>query len=181
MAVTLWQRFEYYYYYYYRRYRCFHGGGVAIILSNEIPSLLILIHQSVELISIEILLNPKLMLVCVYIPPSYSTIYMNAVLSAIFSLPDNCDIIIVGDFNCPDINWSSLTGVTPNSVSLCFTHLQTRKQSGHCLTNLPDRIINLSTDPTRCSSMSNHLLLSFSILSDSLGSSTVCQTKLPCL
>ena len=176
----------------YRRDRCSRGGGVAIILSNEIPSRLILVHQSVELISIEILLNPKLILVCVYIPPSCSIVYMNAVLSAISSLPDDCDIIIAGDFNCPDINWSSLTGVTSNSVSLCNTLYSknliqlvttpTHKQGNILdivLTNLPDRIINLSTDPDRCSSMSDHLLLSFSILSDRLGPPKVHQTKLP--
>ena len=51
----------------YRNDRSSRGGGVAVVLSIQIPSRLIQNHQIVELISVEISLDRKVILVCVYI------------------------------------------------------------------------------------------------------------------
>ena len=175
----------------YRNDRGSRGGGVAIVLSNQIPSRLIQNHQIIELISVEISLDPKVILVCVYISPSSSDAHLGVILDAISSLPDNCDILITGDFNCPDINWSSLTGVKPFSQSLCNilydkNYLQLITTPTHnqgntldlVLSNSPNRIFNLSTDSSRCSAVSDHFLISFSVSSNHR-ESKICQAESP--
>ena len=175
----------------YRNDRGSRGGGVAIVLSNQIPSRLIQNHQIIEMISVEISLDPKVILVCVYISPSSSDAHLGVILDAISSLPDNCDILITGDFNCPDINWLSLTGVKPFSQSLCNilydknylqlvttpTHNQ-RNKLDLVLSNSPNRIFNLSTDSSRCSAVSDHFLISFSASSNHR-EPKVCQAETP--
>ena len=161
------------------------------MLSNQIPSRLIQNHQIIELISVEISLDPKVILVCVYISPSSSDAHLGVILDAISSLPDNCDILITGDFNCPDINWSSLTGVKPFSQSLCNilydkNYLQLITTPTHnqgntldlVLSNSPNRIFNLSTDSSRCSAVSDHFLISFSVSSNHR-ESKICQAESP--
>ena len=104
----------------YRRDRHSRGGGVAIIVSNQIPSRLISSHDSVKMITIELSLVPKLMLTCVYVPPSSSDRYLNDLISAISSLPVNCNSVITGDFNSPDINWASLPPL-PTNMAIYWT------------------------------------------------------------
>ena len=162
------------------------------MLSNQIPSRLIQNHQIIELISVEISLDPKVILVCVYISPSSSDAHLGVILGAISSLPDSCDILITGDFNCPDINWSSLTGVQqPFSQSLCNilydkNYLQLITTPTHnqgntldlVLSNSPNRIFNLSTDSSRCSAVFDHFLISFSVSSNHR-ESKICQAESP--
>ena len=54
-----------------------------------------------------------------YVPPSCSEEYQQEAIHYLNSLPTDCDIIALGDFNAPDIDWSTLTGSTNYSHSLC--------------------------------------------------------------
>ena len=54
---------------------------------------------------IEIFLQSEITLICTYLPPTSTDAHYNELLSSITSLSDNQDIIIVGDFNLPDVNW----------------------------------------------------------------------------
>jgi len=54
-----------------------------------------------------------------YVPPSCLEEYQQEAIHYLNSLPTDCDIIALGDFNAPDIDWSTLTGTTNYSHSLC--------------------------------------------------------------
>ena len=54
-----------------------------------------------------------------YVPPSPDTTYFCALLDCIHPVADSSDVIILGDFNCPDINWASLAASTGPSKMLC--------------------------------------------------------------
>ncbi len=80
--------------------------------------------ENVELIAVETLTNPSVILCCVYVPPND---YCTSIINSLGSLPTCKNVIILGDFNCPDINWNYLSGSTdsrPNCViSLSITIL----------------------------------------------------------
>ena len=94
-----------------------------------------------------------------YVPPNSSQSYLDDVLTYINSLPKTRDIIILGDFNSPDVDWCSLTGTTSFTQDFCdllfennFSQLVTSPTHmlGNLLdlvlTNVPNRIVNISTD-----------------------------------
>ena len=47
------------------------------------------------------------------ITPNCNDDYQQEVLRSINSLNTECDTILVGDFHCPDINWSTISATTP--------------------------------------------------------------------
>lgn len=102
-----------------RKDRNTRGDGILVAIKNNIPSILIYKHQSIEFIVVELHASPNLKIVCTYIPPNCNDEYQQEVLSSINSLNTECDTILLGDFNCPGINWSTLSATTPFSLSLC--------------------------------------------------------------
>jgi len=108
-----------------------------------------------------------------YVPPSCSEEYQQEAIHYLNSLPTDCDIIALGDFNAPDIDWSTLTGTTNYSHSLCnavynknLTQIiitPTHKQGNTLdliLTNSPSRIINLNIQ----TSPSDHYMITADLL-----------------
>jgi len=92
---------------------------------------------------------------------------------ALWNAHSDCDIIALGDFNAPDIDWSTLTGTTNYSHSLCnavynknLTQIiitPTHKQGNTLdliLTNSPSRIINLNIQ----TSPSDHYMITADLL-----------------
>ena len=102
----------------YRKDRKSRGGGVLIAVNDKIPSKLILKHPLLELLSVELSLNPKLILICLYIPPNCSDDYKREVINYLYSLPED-DLILLGDLNIPDIDWDTLNASTPFSQQVC--------------------------------------------------------------
>ena len=61
---------------------------------------------------------PKSLFVClVYIPPRSDFICYSALFDFITVSTNQSEVVLLGDFNCPDINWPSLT------ASECSLHL----------------------------------------------------------
>ena len=162
----------------YRNDRGSRGGGVLIAVSNDIPSKLTSNHSSIEMITVEISLSPKLIIVCLYIPPNCSDDYQQETLRILQSLPSDCDVILTGDLNAPDINWSTYCGNSLFSISLCnlfcsHNYIQmvttpTHRQGGTLdliITNSPHRLLNLCVDPTGQSLKSDHYLVTADIAS----------------
>ena len=55
-----------------------------------------------------------------YIPPNSSESYISALITFLTDLlSTHNDVIITGDFNFPDINWSCLTGHSRTSTLFC--------------------------------------------------------------
>ena len=105
----------------YRSDRESRGGGVMICVSTLVPSRLIESHLSIDMVTIEITTTPSLIISCVYIPPNCSDAYLMATHQSIEDLAKRYqNLIILGDFNSPDICWATLHGSSPSSRSLCI-------------------------------------------------------------
>ena len=168
----------------YRKDRVNRGGGVLVAIHNSIPSQLCHTSNSIEIISVHLNIRPKLLLICLYIPPNCTSEYQQETLHAISNIQDDVSTIILGDFNTPDINWLTLCAGSPFSRNLCNTlhHLNYLQlvntpthQAGNILdlilTNAPHRISNIvvGTDSTL---NSDHFLVTADILSHSNTNST---------
>ena len=105
----------------YRRDRGSRGGGILIGISDNIPSKLAFTSPSAEVTAVELLLHPPLLLYCVYDPPSspYSLSHNQNLFHSLSSIPHDSNCLVVGDFNAPDISWSSMTATNTSSIQLC--------------------------------------------------------------
>ena len=92
---------------------------MAIIVANSIHSNLLYSHNDLELLVVNVSAQQKFTIACMYVPPSPSEAYEFSVIEAINALPTHNDIILTGDFNCPDINWSSQSASSRLSLALC--------------------------------------------------------------
>lgn len=68
---------------------------------------------------VELEVQPRTKVCCVYVPPACSEEEFNQLLDFIQSIPDDCDQLLLGDFNAPDVNWNTLTATAIHSSSLC--------------------------------------------------------------
>lgn len=122
---------------------------------------------------VELDLSPRLVVCCIYIPPSYSDQQFDAVLDSLNALPENCDLLLAGYFNEPDIDWDSQIAPSHRSSALCDLFFNknlvqlisgSTHQMGNILdltlTNSTDRVSNIGKVPT---TMSDHHMLFFNV------------------
>ncbi len=105
----------------YKLYRCDReerGGGVLIAVSDQIPSRQLTLNANSEMVLIELALTPKLVICCSYTSPSCSDCIFDAAISNLEALPVDCDVLVAGDFNAPDIDWGSQSASSHPSVTL---------------------------------------------------------------
>ena len=146
-----------------------------ICVSNSISSRLIASHSDIDLVIVQLLTSPCVILCCVYIPPNCSSSYFCSAISILETiLTQHNHVIILGDFNLPDINWSSLTSPSPSSTILCdlifkFNLIQMVNNATHSkgnildliLTNIDYLISNILVTPTVVQT-NCYLLITFS-------------------
>lgn len=102
------------------------GGGVLIAVSEEFMSFKIPIVCSLELVCVRIRISHKDVIVCAcYRPPNAPSGFSNdfhGVLSDLHVRFPATPILILGDFNFPDISWnnSHLSPGSGSSESACF-------------------------------------------------------------
>ena len=88
----------------------------------------------------------------VYIPPSTDSISFTSLLSYLGYLFSSGELVFVmGDFNCPDIQWSTLSSTSPLSSALCdfvFAHnvYQAVEFPTHTMGNVLDLVLTNSAD-----------------------------------
>ena len=176
-------------YFIYRKDRTSRGGGVLVAIKNTISSRLVQSPLNLELSAVE-LIEINYLVFVVYLPPNIDIILLKETISFIKQYySSNRNVIIIGDFNLPDINWLSLVGSTNVSNIFCdfvfecdLSQLVTVPThcKGNCLdlvlTNSPHAINNVQVGS--CSVMkSDHLLVSFSLATQFRPSFNVHETQ----
>lgn len=96
-----------------RKDRCAQrGGGVAVLVSENITCVDVNISSEfnpLEAIAVDIFIPYKIRLVCVYRPPGGDYDYASLLAAYINIMSDvSHPICVVGDFNLPYVNWSTL-------------------------------------------------------------------------
>lgn len=160
----------------YRRDRGSRGGGVLVGVSDTVKSCLFACNDFVELIVVKVFASPIFLLCCLYIPPGCSVEYLQNVICALSLLPNDEDVIITGDFNVPDMNWSALIGESYQSTILGefifeqnlvqLIDVSTHKDGNILdlvMTNSPERVTRSSVESFPCCTESDHYLISLSV------------------
>ena len=87
----------------YRNDRGTRGGGVLLAVNLSISSKIVSCPDDIEAIVIELFTQHPIKLCLVYNPPNTGLLYLISFLSHIMQTDGN--VIILGDFNTPDIDW----------------------------------------------------------------------------
>ena len=106
----------------------------------------------------------------VYISPTVSIDYHKDLYDHLHSLCDTRKVVILGDFNAPDIDWLTFSSETAKSELLCdflFDNnlLQLIQEPTHALGNILDLVIT-NTDNTTLPTTKVHAIDHFKLQSD---------------
>ena len=172
----------------FRKDRQSRGGGVMIAIREPISAATVNIlpasaTDSLEVISVNLILHKPITLCCIYNPPcpNNSQVLKETIqyLSALLQSTAN-PTIIVGDFNLPDINWDNLMATCTSTSSSDFCDfifdnalLQINDKPTHTGGNILDLIItnsensvnNLTIHSSGHLVLSDHFTLTFSLSS----------------
>ena len=146
----------------YRKDRGSQSRGVMVAVSNHIPSKSIQVQSPCELFVVNLTLNPSTFICYAHVPPSSPTSYLENIAQALHTLPSSSThLILLGDFNIIDANWSTLHSLSPSLSSFCdhlfsFNMQQIINASTHIqgntldlvFSNQPNLFSNLTVSPT---------------------------------
>ena len=162
-----------------------------LAIHNSLPSRQLPSPPHLEVLSVELSFSSPVLISVVYIPPSSNPGYCFDLLHYLDSVAAHPRSVIVGDFNLPDISWSTLTGHSPVSNALCdlvFRHnlLQLVDFPTHSKGNILDLVFvnseNLVSNLVQASSntlCSDHCIISFNLFSTcSRNTSKVCHSPI---
>ncbi|XP_065895943.1 uncharacterized protein [Dysidea avara] len=100
----------------YRKDRDSRGGGVLLAVKDNITSSQLSSPPHVEILTVLISTSNPFIISVVYIPPNSSDTYHELLHSYLTNLVDESSpIILLGDFNLPDVNWATYSGSSPKS------------------------------------------------------------------
>ena len=74
---------------------------------------------NIEALVVQLNVVPSILVCCIYIPPTCSEQHFNDFLNFTHMLPADRDLLLVSNFNAPDINWNKKTASTIHSSSPC--------------------------------------------------------------
>ena len=145
----------------YRKDRDSRGGGVLLAVNKKFSSSLVPSPPDIEVITTRFH-NPNPFIICVtYIPPNSGEGYHHSLSNYFTELSKElCPIILIGDFNFPDIDWATLQGTSSTSNRFCellfqlnFTQLIDQPTHIHgnildlVITNTEELIHNVTVHP----------------------------------
>lgn len=154
------------------------GGGVLIATKSSIHATSFSNPDHLEIVSLLLHLHVPLALCCIYIPPTPDSSYIANLITYISEdVSSHCkDIVLLGDFNMPDIDWSTLSSSSHLSVSFCdfifdLNLSQLIDKPTHTkgnildliLTNSCHRITNINISPPKNILNSDHSIIDFSL------------------
>lgn len=106
----------------YRKDRSSRGGGVLVAVSDSIPSSACSSPVELEVVTVVLQLQQEITLCTVYVPPDAPLVYVQSLCSYLISLSNTAKaLVVVGDFNFPNIRWSSLCGSCTSTRLFCDT------------------------------------------------------------
>ena len=160
----------------FRKDRPSRGGGVLIAVNNNISCQRLNSPKDLEIICIKSNLKDQITVCVTYVPPNSTTTYCDNLFSFLYNLlNDSGKLIVLGDFNFPDIDWDTLSGHSPVSNQFCDLMFRTglsqlinvpTHNHGNILdlllTNLDDYINHLQIYPDPLL-QSDHYIMTFSI------------------
>ena len=160
----------------FRKDRPSRGGGVLIAVNNIFPCQLITSPENLETICIKLMLPNPITLCVNYVPPSSTAVYYDNLFNFFLHLHEvSVRMIILGDFNLPDIDWDMLSGHSQVSNQFCDLVFQTGLSQlidkpthihGNILdlllTNLEDSVCHLQIHSDRLLP-SDHYSITFSV------------------
>ena len=75
--------------------------------------------DNLEIVSVSVLVHHKFIICAIYISPNSKSGYIQDLYLYLDTLVSSANVILLGDFNAPDINWNTFTSTNTNSDSLC--------------------------------------------------------------
>ena len=145
----------------FRNDRSSRGGGVLIAVNNRISCTHMTSPDDLEIIGVQLNLNNPFAVWVTYVPPNSTATDYNNLFNFLNDFQNvHNNLILLGDFNFPDIDWDTLSGHSAASNQLCDLIFQaglcqlidvpTHKQGNILdllLTNLEDKIEDLQVYP----------------------------------
>ena len=127
------------------------GGGVLLAVHDSIPTTAIFSPSELEIVAIKIHYRINFTLCVVYSPPCADLTYFSSLLTFLSDLSNNERVIILGDFNLPDIDWFCLSGCSSLSTLFCDFMFdnnlsQLIRQSTHNKGNILDLVLTNDLD-----------------------------------
>ena len=151
------------------------GGGVLIATKNNIRATVISKPDHLELVSLLLHLHIPLTLCCTYISPNPDSSHITNLIAHLSDLVSN-DTILLGDFNMPEIDWSTLSSSSHHLISFCdfifnYNLSQLIDKPTHTkgnildliLTNTSHRIKNINISSPMNALNSDHSIVDFSV------------------
>ena len=123
-----------------------------LVVNNTLPSKILPSPSNLELVTVKIYLKCPIILCLIYNPPNSDSTYFFNLLDYLNNLLTlNNKVILLGDFNLPDINWDSLTGQFLSSNLFCdivfkFNLTQFVNLPTHIHGNILDLVLCIDSD-----------------------------------
>ena len=111
------------------------GGGVLLAVQDNIVSKVLPSPTNIEMLTVEVELPQTLVLCIVYLPPNSNVSLIQSLSSYLYQFQQSSNIVLLGDFNLPDIDWDTLCGSTIAAEAFCDT----------CFENNLSQLISCST------------------------------------
>ena len=137
----------------FRKDRPSRGGGVLLAVASHIPSSFIYSQSDPDILTIKLLSPSSVIVSVVYISLRSSDTSWSSLLDYLRCLfTSSClSVVVLDDFNCPDIDWPILSASSSFSNLLCdlvydFNLTQCISQPTHIKGNILDLILTNSAD-----------------------------------
>ena len=124
-----------------------------LAVSNIFPSRQVLSPHNLEVVTVSIFLSNTGITCCmIYVPPNASAEYHSDLVNYLNTISaQSAPVLLLGDFNSPDINWSTLAGSSTASTNFCeFTFesnlVQLVDSPTHICGNILDLVLTSSSE-----------------------------------